>query len=194
MDTAARHRWIAAHILPHEAEVRGWLRRHVGTLSAADIDDLIQEAYARIWPAKFAAITQGRAYFFTTVRHLVQEQARRARIVPMERLGEIDALRIISEEPEPERKVGARQELGRLRDIVADLPAQCRRAFELRKFEELSQRAIAERMGISEKTVENHLTRALARVLDALAAGPGEQGRAREAPGTRANDANHGND
>jgi len=23
-----RHRWIAAHILPHEGEVRGWLRRH----------------------------------------------------------------------------------------------------------------------------------------------------------------------
>lgn len=48
-----RHRWIAAHILPHEGEVRGWLRRHAHTLSAADVDDLIQEAYARLSRAAF---------------------------------------------------------------------------------------------------------------------------------------------
>ena len=51
----ARHRWIAAHILPHEGEVRGWLRRHAHTLSAADVDDLVQEAYARLWLTDFSA-------------------------------------------------------------------------------------------------------------------------------------------
>jgi hypothetical protein len=35
--------------------------------------------------------------------------------------------------------------------------------FELLKFEGLSHREVAETMGLSEKTVENHLTRALAR-------------------------------
>ena len=95
---------------------------------------------------------------------LLAEYARRSRIVPIELLGEIDSLNLISDEPGPDRQVGARQELERLRAIVAALPAQCRRVFELRKFDGLSHRDVAQKMGLSKKTVENHLTRALARI------------------------------
>lgn len=168
MDEQARQQWVATHILPHEGEVRGWLRRHVYSLAAADIDDLLQEAYSRLWLADFARIGSGRSYLYTVVRNLLVEQARRARIVPMERMGEIDTLRIPSEEPGPERRVGARQELERLERIVASLPEQCRRAFQLQKFRGLSQREIASEMNISEKTVEKHLATALLRVLDVL--------------------------
>jgi RNA polymerase sigma-70 factor (ECF subfamily) len=49
--------------------------------------------------------------------------------------------------------------------LIGRLPAQCRRAFELRTFEGLSQRQIAGAMGISEKTVEKHLAKALLRVM-----------------------------
>jgi len=86
----------------------------------------------------------------------------------MERLGEIDALLIPSEEPGPDRRVSARQELEKLERIVAELPEQCRRAFQLQKFQNLSQRQIAVEMNITEKTVEKHLAVALVRVLDAL--------------------------
>ena len=96
------------------------------------------------------------------------EQARHARIVPMERLGEIDALLIPSEEPGPDRRVNARLELERLERVVAELPDQARRAFQLQKFQNLSQREIALEMNIAEKTVEKHLAVALVRVLDAL--------------------------
>ena len=168
MNDRARHQWVATYILPHEGEVRGWLRRHAHTLSGADADDLIQEAYARLWLIDFSQIDSGRAYLYTTVRNLLLEHARRARIVPMERMGEIDALRIPSEEPGPERRVGARQELDRLERIVAALPEQCRRAFQLQKFRGLSQREIAQEMNIAEKTVEKHLATALLRVLDAM--------------------------
>jgi RNA polymerase sigma factor (sigma-70 family) len=163
------YRWIATHILPHEAEVRSWLRAHLRSLTAADIDDLMQEAFARVCASGQSNFSHGRAYLYTTVRHLVAEHARRHRIVPIELLGEIESLSIISEEPGPERRAGARQELERLRTIVAALPPQCRRVFELRKLEDLPQREIAKRMGIAEKTVENHLTRALATIHAALA-------------------------
>lgn len=168
MNDAAKDRWIASNILPHEAEVRAWLVRHVRTLSAADVDDLIQESYARLWTSDLSSIDNSRAYFFSVIRNLVFEQARRARIVPMERMGEIESLRIISEAPGPEQSVGARQELERLRAVLADLPPQCRRTFELRKFNGLSIRETAAEMGVSEGTVEKHLTKAFARILDAL--------------------------
>jgi RNA polymerase sigma factor (sigma-70 family) len=167
-DEQARHRWIAAQILPYEGEVRGWLRRHARSLRTADVDDLVQEAYARLWLTDFSAIANGRSYFYTIVRNLLLEHLRRARIVPMERLGEIEALRIPSEEPGPERHVTARQELERLERIVQALPAQCQLAFRLQKFGGLSQREIATEMNISEKTVEKHLATALVRVLQLL--------------------------
>jgi RNA polymerase sigma factor (sigma-70 family) len=168
VDQRARHQWVATHILPHESEVRGWLRRHVGSLTEADADDLVQEAYARLWLVNLKDIRSGRSYLFTVVRNLLQEQARRARIVPMERLGEIEALCIPNEEPGPERRAMARQELERLVRIIEGLPPQCRRAFQLQKFGGLSQKEIAREMEISEKTVEKHLATALVRVLDSL--------------------------
>jgi RNA polymerase sigma factor (sigma-70 family) len=189
----SRHRWVARHILPHESEVRGWLRRHVRTLNGHDIDDLMQEAYTRLWTAEYSQITNGRSYLFAVVRNLLLEQARHARIVPMERLGEIDALLIPSEEPGPDRRVNARQELERLERIVRGLPEQCRRAFQLQKFQNLSQREIAREMSISEKTVEKHLAIALVRVLDALKE-EADTGIRRSQPEISANDSEQSRD
>jgi RNA polymerase sigma-70 factor (ECF subfamily) len=194
MDEQARYQWIAAHILPYEGEVRGWLRRHVRTLTASDVDDLLQEAYARLWPADFARIANGRSYLYTVVRNLVAEQARRARIIPMERMGEIESLHITSIDSEPERRVSARQELARLQAIIASLPTQCRRAFELQKLHGLSQREIAHEMQISEKTVEKHLARALARVIELMSEEGGANAKADATRGTVAYDADRKKD
>jgi len=178
MDDQARWDWIAAHILIYEGEVRGWLRRKVRTLSPEDIDDVLQEAYARLWSAAadFSRIRNGRAYFYTIVRRLLLEQARRARIIPMERIGEIESLHIISSEPGPERLTSARQVLEHVRRIVANLPPRCRRAFELQNFAGLSQREIAHSMGISEKTVEIHLAKAFTRIVETIGAEPASVG------------------
>jgi RNA polymerase sigma-70 factor (ECF subfamily) len=194
MDDSGRYRWIATHILPHEPELRSWLRRRLGSFNANDVDDVVQEAFARIWTADFSTIRNGRAYLYATVRHLLVEYARRRRIVPIELLGEIDSLSIVSDEPGPDRRVSARQELDRLRVIVAALPAQCRRVFELRRFEGLSHREIAQHMNLSEKTIENHLTRALARIIDALAAHTAAESERLESPGMPNGDIKRGID
>jgi RNA polymerase sigma factor (sigma-70 family) len=168
MDEAARLRWIASQILPYEGEVRGWLAAHAASLNRSDVDDIIQEAYSRLWTANLTQVANSRAYLYSVIRNLLAERARRARVVPLERMGEIEALRIISEDPGPERSVSARQELARLMKLIARLPRQCRRAFELRTFDGLSQRDIASTMGISEKTVEKHLAKALVRVMSGM--------------------------
>ncbi len=44
---------------------------------------------------------------------------------------------------------------------VRNLPEHCRAVFEMSRFEDLKNREIAEKLGISQKTVEAHLTKAL---------------------------------
>lgn len=44
---------------------------------------------------------------------------------------------------------------------IDHLPEQCRRVFEMSRFEELKQQEIADKLGISIKTVKNHITIAL---------------------------------
>lgn len=168
MQRDERMQWLVRHIVPYERRARSWLHRHVRTLTVADADDILQDAYARIWTLDLAAITNPRAYFMTIIRNLVLEQARRAKIVPMVRLGEIESLNILSEEPGPERQASAGLAIEQLRKTLETLPAQCRRAFELRKFESLSVREIAERLDISGSAVEKLLARALARILEAM--------------------------
>jgi RNA polymerase sigma-70 factor, ECF subfamily len=51
---------------------------------------------------------------------------------------------------------------------IDQLPDQCRRVFEMSRFEELKQQEIADKLGISVKTVKNHITIALKQLSIAL--------------------------
>jgi RNA polymerase sigma factor (sigma-70 family) len=164
--TRLRHQWIADHILPWEAEIRRWLGRYTRTLRADGIDDLIQEAYARLWSADFTRIRDGRTFLYSVVRNVLQDQLRRARVVQFECVAEIDAL--VDEAPGPERWVSAHQQYEQLLRVLEKLTPQRLAVYQLRKFEGLSVREIALRLGIAEKTVENLLGLAQAQVMKAL--------------------------
>src|SRR5258708_26284981 len=49
----------------------------------------------------------------------------------------------------------------RLYKVIDQLPDQCQKVFRMSRFEELKQQEIADRLGISIKTVKNHITHAL---------------------------------
>ena len=49
----------------------------------------------------------------------------------------------------------------RIYAAIDQLPDQCRKVFEMSRFEELKQQEIADKLGISIKTVKNHITIAL---------------------------------
>ena len=163
--------WLARNILPLEGEVRRWLARSVRRFSQSDIDDVIQETYSKLLAAELPEVVNPRAYFYRVAKNLVLEQARRSRVVSMELLGDVEALSILSDEPGPERRASAREEVDRLLRAVEALPTQARRVFEMRKFQGLSQKLVAERLGLSQKTVENHLARAVMLVLKVLTDG-----------------------
>lgn len=163
-DTAA---WFAANVLPHEGDVRGWLR---ASLRIDNADDVIQEAYAKMFAhGRFDEIASGRAWFFTVARNIVLKQMRRDRIVRIEAVAEIDALGIVDHEPSAERAVSGRQELARVQRLMEALPERCRLVFQMRKIDGLPQREIAARLRISENVVEKEAARGLRLILKGLA-------------------------
>jgi RNA polymerase sigma-70 factor, ECF subfamily len=58
-------------------------------------------------------------------------------------------------------KLSLRELEGRLQKAMNELPEQCRTIFQLSRFEELKYREIADKLGISVKTVENQMGKAL---------------------------------
>jgi RNA polymerase sigma-70 factor (ECF subfamily) len=48
-----------------------------------------------------------------------------------------------------------------LRDALNELPEQCRTIFQMSRFQELKYREIADELGLSVKTVENQMGKAL---------------------------------
>lgn len=164
---ARRCQWIADHVLPWEDEVRRWCGRYSRTLDSADIDDLIQEAYARLWATDLSHIRDGRQFFYAVVHNKLQDQLRRARIVQIDHVAELDAL-ILDEAPGPERWLSACQEYDRLLEVLKTLTPRRRRAYQLRKFDNLPLKEIGRRLGVSEKTVQNLLRLAQAHVMKAM--------------------------
>lgn len=55
-----------------------------------------------------------------------------------------------------------------LHRAIATLPEKCRVVFSLSRFEQFSHREIAEQLGISVKTIENQITKAMRMLRDAL--------------------------
>jgi RNA polymerase sigma-70 factor (ECF subfamily) len=168
MDHGSRLRWFAREVLPHEADVRRWLSVRLRGLESCDLDEVVQEAYARLWGADLDRILNARAYLFVTARHIVGEHLRRSRIVSIELMADLEVLNIVDDEVNAHRRLSGQQEIARLHRIIEELPPKCRQAFQLKKFEELSQREIAARMGVAESTVEKHLAKALRFISDKM--------------------------
>ncbi len=150
--------WFVGEILVHEAALMRYLRRH--WRQRDEIHDLRQEIYARIYEAAAGQRPRlPKSFLFATARHMITDRMRRNRVVSIECVGDLDALNVLVDEVTPDRRLGARQMLQRLARAFDRLPKRCREVVWLRRVEELSQKEIAKRLGISEKTVENQIAK-----------------------------------
>jgi RNA polymerase sigma factor (sigma-70 family) len=168
-----RARWLAAHVLPLEPQLRGWLKRV--TPSGLEVDDLIQEAYAKLVAlTTISNITQPKAYVYQIVKRLISDHIRRANVVSIEAVAEAAQFSVLEEGMTPERIFSGRQELERLYQAIARLPGPCRSVFVMRKIDGKPQKAIAAELRISENVVEKRMSRALRIILEELQASEGE--------------------
>lgn len=147
--------WVREHVIPHEPAVRAWLAR--ARTPPEEIDELIQESYSRLAALDTVEhIDRPGAYFFSIARNLLFRRLRRARLVPIEAIAEIDAFHDYSQ-PSPEHAAGAQLDYKRLLAMIDALPKRQRQIVRMRKLDGYSQREIAAVLNISESVVENEI-------------------------------------
>jgi RNA polymerase sigma-70 factor (ECF subfamily) len=140
---------------PHGAQLKSYLR---GTFPAVrDVDDVVQESYLRIWKARAAApIHSAKSFLFQVARRVALDVLRKGRNSPIEEGRDFAASRVMDNGPDSVQALITREMVDQLTDAIVALPPRCREVVLLRRLEGLSQRETAEKLGLSEKTVEKY--------------------------------------
>ena len=150
--------WFAHQVLAHEAALMRFLHRN--WRDHDEVADLRQEIYVRVYVAALRQRPDSpKSFLFTTARNLLADRVRRQRIVSITAVGDLEELHVLMDELEPARVLAGRETLARLARALDRLPDRCREVVWLRRVEDLPQKEIARRLGISEKTVEKHIAK-----------------------------------
>lgn len=148
--------------------IRSGLARAVSTIvPPREIEDVVQETYVRVCQSHCTEeIRAPRAFMYRTARNIALNYVNRAE----SRLADsfdaaLETRNGVAKDPlgDTYARVTSREEFGLFCDAVRSLPVQCRRAFVLKKVYGHSYKEIAERLKISEKTVEKHIAKGMAR-------------------------------
>lgn len=148
------------------AELVRFLSRRNGPAGA---EDVVQEAWLKLHErGNPDSWQEPRAVLYTTAANLGTDVQRRE--AHGDRLfvrdGEIPET--ASPAAGPDAQIQAESELNCVAAALEELPAQCREAFLLNRLDGLTHVEIAQRLGISTKTVQRHIERALRRCVQVL--------------------------
>ncbi|KAF1066586.1 MAG: putative RNA polymerase sigma factor FecI [Pseudomonas citronellolis] len=158
---------LKALFLRHARQLQTYLLRRTRDPQLAA--DLAQESFLRLAEQGHREAPENvDAYLYRTARNLAidhyrQELRRKTDALPNEQLSDI-----VADQPGPEESAVDANALDRLRRIVAELPPRTQEIFRLNRLEGLTHAEVAQCLAISESSVQKHLARALAHVMQAL--------------------------
>jgi len=125
-------------------------------------DDITQDTFAKLWTIRdrMDKVESLKAYLFQMARHRVYNHQRDQQ-VRRDSEATLEDTHPDASPPPPDQALDADMLRALLERWIADLPDRQREALTLRRQKHLSHDEIAEIMGISPSTVNNHLVRAM---------------------------------
>jgi RNA polymerase sigma-70 factor (ECF subfamily) len=124
--------------------------------------DVLQEVFVWYWTHRENLLLNSvKAYLLVAVKYQVANYIRSAKV----RLKYVQKTELLEiEQYYEEDLIEVKEFKAMLAHFTADLPARCREVFNLSRNEHLTNKEIANKLGISEKTVEMQITIALKRL------------------------------
>ncbi|MEP5338133.1 MAG: RNA polymerase sigma-70 factor [Algibacter sp.] len=123
-------------------------------------EEIIQDVFIDIWNKRneLQIKISLKSYLYGCVRYKTYTEFKKNKRKRVELIEELDRRILYTT---PETKMMEKELKQHVDFVVEGLPKKCRRVYKLSRNEQLSHREIAEQLGISIKTVENHITNAL---------------------------------
>jgi len=127
-----------------------------------DVDDLVQEVLLRIQKRQPEAMVNNvEGYLFEVAANVLIDRGRADRTRRRSDHCEFQEIHHPVDEMSPERVLQAREQMARALAALSELPERTRRVFVLVRFEEMSYKLVAQRLGVSVSAVEKHVMKAL---------------------------------
>lgn len=133
-----------------------------------DAEEIVQDVFYSIWKRRLTLELQyqistylSMAVKYQIINRMAKEHVRKKHIENAPVTGEVGV-------NSTDLWLSEKELMFRLEQCVSKLPKRCRLVFELRRNQEKSNREIARKLNIAEKTVEAHMTKALMTLRDSL--------------------------
>jgi RNA polymerase sigma factor (sigma-70 family) len=132
------------------------------TRDTAEVQDLVQQVFLRLAQhPEIGEIRNADGYIFQTASNTLKDHVRNTAVREQFIRENIEIGHEGRSDFSPERVLLGRESVAQLADALRQLPERTRDVFMLRCFEGLKHAEIARLQGISVRTVEKHLERAL---------------------------------
>lgn len=156
--TKPRFTSLSQAVETYYEELKQFIRKRTGSSSMAE--DVVQETWLRANTSSTALPDNPRAYLYRMAGNLAVDHVRRRQT--WENVDDVPSLEAVPDNaPNPLEAVISQKELAVLDAAVRELPDKCREVFLLYRGHGLTMREIADRLSISDKTVEKHIARAM---------------------------------
>ncbi|MBD0832569.1 RNA polymerase sigma factor [Aestuariibaculum sediminum] len=130
-------------------------------------EEIIQDVFIDVWNYKenLQIKISLKSYLYACVRYKVFSEFRKNKIQSVELM---EGLNDRFQYATPETKLMHEELVMQIDAIVKTLPERCQEVYLLSRNQQLSHKEISEKLGISTKTVENHITLALKTIRSSL--------------------------
>ena len=142
----------------------------IGFLKNREIsEEIVSDVYVNIWNNRLQleSILNLKSYLFICVRNGCLSHLRKVKnekIISIDSVSEFNFMRVEG----PENDYIEKETIEQIYAAIETLPCKCKLAFTLAKINGLKYREIAEVLGVTEKTVNNHLVLAVKKIMEAL--------------------------
>jgi RNA polymerase sigma-70 factor (ECF subfamily) len=155
-----RHIFVTTLAGSHGERLRRYLASRLRA-AWADVPDLVQEVFLRLWRIpKPDSIQNPEAYLFTIANHVLHQYALRRSITPVT-LGLIETVPASSAESDPASQAEMQQRLQSLDVALEGLSPRMHAALVLYRRDGFTLDEIAQRLGVSRPMVKKYVAKAI---------------------------------